>query len=67
MSEYYSEFEIQSIIFPFCINKEDSILKEKLLTDPEVNDILSEKNSERIKNKLKLYIKNLPETTDLLK
>jgi hypothetical protein len=67
MSDNYQEFEIQSIIYIFCINKEDSILKEKIESEPDINDKLSEENKDKIKNKLKLYVKNLPTTTDLSK
>jgi len=67
MSEFYKNFEITSIIFIFCINKEDSILNKKVESEPDVNENLSSENNLRIKNKLKLYIKNLPITTDLNK
>ncbi len=65
MSESYIDFEIKSIIFPFCINKDDSILKEKIISEPEINDIMSNKNIEKVKIKLKSHIKDLPTTANL--
>jgi len=67
MSENYQNFDITSIIFPFCINKDNSILNKKIESEPDVNENLKIENIERIKNKLKLYVKNIPITTDLNK
>jgi hypothetical protein len=67
MSEYYKNFEITSIIFAFCINKEESILNKKIESEPDVNENLSSESKLKLKSKLKLYIKNLPITTDLFK
>ena len=67
MSEYYKNFEITSIIFTFCINKENTILNKKIESEPEINENLSNENISKIKNKLKLYVKNLPITSDLNK
>jgi len=65
MSEQYHEFDIHSIIFPFCINKDDSILNKKIESQPEEINKLSDENLSKIKNKLKLGSKNFPKTTNL--
>ena len=67
ISETYVDLDLISIIFPFYINKEDSILKDKILVEPEINDILSEENIKWIKNNLKSGVKNFPTNVNLFK
>lgn len=52
-SEQYNDFLVVRLIFTFSINKEDSVLKESILTEPKLS-LRREFYQKKINNKLKI-------------